>query len=150
MKKLFLLAFSLLVLIECHSQELILNKETGYYQHTYVKDSTSVLSAKASFASRLVSPKYFDVIETKTNIAGKSFVIVPAGVSQMKINFTFSIDFKQGRHRVTFTNFQLTDGQARQDIEATSVAKKIWVNRLNDKLASIINDLEGLTTNQEW
>jgi len=150
MKNYFLLLFLLTLSNLSQGQELSLNESTSYYEYMHVKESDDK-ELITKFKNRLTELNYKEVSIQDASISGAGFTNhLVGGFATVEIRYLVKIAFKEGRYKLTLTNFILTDKNGSNPLEGMRSFEKKWVNIINDKLPDIVKNIENLKNSDDW
>lgn len=134
-----------------HGQELTLNESTNFYEYSHVKNSTET-DVQIKFEKRLKEINLKDLNVSENSITGNGFTNhLVGGFATVEINYLVKVEFKEGRYKLTLTNFVLTDKNGSNPLEGMKSYKKKWIKIINEKLPEIIDNIESINNqDDEW
>jgi hypothetical protein len=131
-------------------QELILNESVGFYEYTLIKESSDS-SIEIKFKNRLNELNYKNVNYQDNFISGEGMTNhLVGGFATVEIKYLVKVSFKQGKYKLTITNFVLTDKNGSNPIEGMGSFKNKWVRIINEKLPEIVNNIQSLKNEEDW
>jgi hypothetical protein len=142
----------LLAGIHVHGQELTLNPANNYYEYSAVKPLPAS-ATPAVFAERLAALNYRKLMASGDSaLTADGFTShLVGGFANVEIFYTAKLMLRQGRYRLTLTNFVLTDKNGSNRLEGMGAFKKKWVRIINEKLPAIVSQFEATTkTDDKW
>ena len=130
-------------------QELLLNETTGFYEFNKVQEnSDSILFLK--FKNRLNDINYKNISIQENFISGEGFTNhLVGGFATVEIKYIVKIAFKEGKYKITLTNFILSDKNGNNPLEGMGSFKKKWINIINEKLPEIVKNLQDFNSNED-
>lgn len=148
MKKIASILF-LLATINVFSQELKLNESTNFYEFSKTVDVTDTQLHK-KFIKRFKEINLENIEINDDMISGYGFTNhLVGGFATVEINYKVKIEFKENKYRLTLTNFKLKDKNGSNPLEGMRSFKNKWINIINKKLPSIIENIENLNSETE-
>src|SRR5258708_34281503 len=133
MKKYLLIPFLAISNFFVSAQEISLSESTNFYEYSHVKESTDSELIK-KFKTKLADLKYKENVVQENSISGQGFTNhLVSGFATVEIRYLVKISFKEGRYKLTLTNFVLTDRNGSNPLEGMGSFKKKWIKIIDEK-----------------
>jgi hypothetical protein len=150
LKNCFLLILLLTICNLSQGQELSLNESTSFNEYSQIKESDDK-KLIAKLKNRLTELNYKDISIQDASISGQGFTShLVGGFATVEIKYMVKIAFKDGRYKLTLTNFILTDNNGSNPLEGMRSFEKKWIKIINGKLPEIIKNIENINSGDDW
>lgn len=150
MKKYLLLSLLVISNFLLSGQEISLNESNSFYEYSHIKESNDK-ELLNRFKNRLTDLNYKEIVVQENSISGQGFTNhLVGGFATVEIRYVIKISFKEGRYKLTLTNFVLTDKNGSDPLEGMGSFKKKWIRIINEKLPMIIDNVETLKNTNDW
>ena len=131
-----------ITVLNVSAQELSLNESTNFYEFSKIVE-TNDEKIQGKFSQRFKQINLENIEINENSINGKGFTNhLVGGFATVEIHYSVKIDFKEGKYRLTITNFKLTDKNGSNPLEGMRSFKKKWIKKINKKLPEIITNIE--------
>ncbi len=141
-----LIILFMLMTFNCFAQQLTLNEQTNFYEFSKIVEiNDAQLSEK--FSKRFKEINLTDIENVENVISGYGFSNhLVAGFATVEIKYKVKIEFRENKYKLTLTNFILTDKNGSNPIEGMGSFKNRWIKITNQKLPSIVDNIEKINS----
>lgn len=148
MKKLFLVIFCLAT-VNIFAQKLSLKESTNFYEFSKIVEvNDNQLNEK--FKKRFKEINLENIQYDNTTLTGNGFTNhLVGGFATVEIKYKVKIELKEHKYKLTLTNFILKDKNGSNPIEGMKSFKNKWINIIDKKLPSIVENIEKINLNSD-
>jgi hypothetical protein len=147
MRRLLLITF-LFISIHTSAQQLSLNESSKLFEYSHVKEGDKTVDQQRA---RLEELGYKNITADPNKVSSEGFTShLVGGFATVEIRYNTRYEFKEGRYKLTLTNFVLTDKNGSQALENLGSYQKRWIKTLNKKLPGIVAQLENGVSDNNW